>query len=182
MQETQVHSLGGEGPLEEGMASHSSMLAWRIPWIEEPGGVTYSPLGSERVRQLKQLSTQTCQLHAWHRTRWPVTERMNGLGFVRWWYGNKEQSVCNSLIYVGHTAVVAWDIKREHLWIWVLIKSLTHRGQDTAQQPPETATCLVNSNESTLVEDRPSLATRKQGPKIRAKWLKTSETLGSWDR
>ena len=40
MQETQVHSLGREDPLEEGMATHSSILAWRIPWTEEPGGFT----------------------------------------------------------------------------------------------------------------------------------------------
>ena len=37
-QETQVRSLGGEDPLEEGMAAHSSILAWRIPWTEELGG------------------------------------------------------------------------------------------------------------------------------------------------
>ena len=36
MWETQVQSLGWEDPLEEGMATHSSILAWRIPWIEEP--------------------------------------------------------------------------------------------------------------------------------------------------
>ena len=35
----QVRSLGGEDPLEEGTATHSSILAWRIPWIEEPGGL-----------------------------------------------------------------------------------------------------------------------------------------------
>ena len=39
MQETQVRSLGWEEPLEEGMAAHSSVLAWRIPWTEEPGGL-----------------------------------------------------------------------------------------------------------------------------------------------
>ena len=39
LQETQVLSLGGEDPLEEGMATHSSILAWRIPWTEEPGGL-----------------------------------------------------------------------------------------------------------------------------------------------
>ena len=39
MQETQVQSLGGEDPLEKGMATHSSILAWRIPWTEEPGGL-----------------------------------------------------------------------------------------------------------------------------------------------
>ena len=37
MQETQVRSLGQDDPLEEGMAAHSSILAWRIPWTEEPG-------------------------------------------------------------------------------------------------------------------------------------------------
>ena len=37
MQETQVQSLGREDPLEKGMATHSSILAWRIPWSEEPG-------------------------------------------------------------------------------------------------------------------------------------------------
>ena len=37
MQETQVQSLGWEDPLEKGMATHSSILAWRIPWTEEPG-------------------------------------------------------------------------------------------------------------------------------------------------
>ena len=39
MQETWVQSLGWEDPLGEGMATHSSILAWRIPWIEEPGGL-----------------------------------------------------------------------------------------------------------------------------------------------
>ena len=39
MWETWVRSLGGEDPLEEGMATHSSVLAWRIPWTEEPGRV-----------------------------------------------------------------------------------------------------------------------------------------------
>ena len=36
MQETQVQSLGGDDPLEKAMATHSSILAWRTPWIEEP--------------------------------------------------------------------------------------------------------------------------------------------------
>ena len=39
MWETQVRSLGQEDPLEGGMAAHSSILAWRIPWTEEPGGL-----------------------------------------------------------------------------------------------------------------------------------------------
>ena len=39
MQETQVRPLGGEDPLEKGMATHSSILTWRIPWTEEAGGL-----------------------------------------------------------------------------------------------------------------------------------------------
>ena len=39
LQETQVRSLGWEDPLEKGMATHSSILAWTIPWTEEPGGL-----------------------------------------------------------------------------------------------------------------------------------------------
>ena len=39
MRETQVRSLGQEDPLEKEMATHSSILAWEIPWLEEPGGL-----------------------------------------------------------------------------------------------------------------------------------------------
>ena len=39
MQETQVLSLGQEDPLEKGISTHSSVLAWKIPWTEEPGGL-----------------------------------------------------------------------------------------------------------------------------------------------
>ena len=47
MPETQVQSLGWEDPLEKGMATHSSILAWRIPWTEEPGGLEF--VESQRV-------------------------------------------------------------------------------------------------------------------------------------
>ena len=47
MQETQVQSLGQEDPLEKEMATHSSILAWRIPCIEEPGRL--QSMGSQRV-------------------------------------------------------------------------------------------------------------------------------------
>ena len=48
MWETLVQSLGWEDSLEEGMATHSSILAWRIPWTEEPGGL--QSMGSQTVR------------------------------------------------------------------------------------------------------------------------------------
>ena len=47
MQETWVQSLGWEDPLEEGMAIHASILAWRIPWTKEPGGL--QSIGLQRV-------------------------------------------------------------------------------------------------------------------------------------
>ena len=53
----QVHSLGGEDPLEEGIATHSSIFAWRIPWIEEPGRLW--SIGLQRVRH-DCGSTHTC--------------------------------------------------------------------------------------------------------------------------
>ena len=48
MQETWVRSLSWEDPLEKGMATHCSILAWRIPWPEEPVGL--QSMGSQRVR------------------------------------------------------------------------------------------------------------------------------------
>ena len=47
MLETRVQSLGWEDPLEKEMAAHSSILAWKIPWTEEPGGLL--SMGSQRV-------------------------------------------------------------------------------------------------------------------------------------
>ena len=47
MRETWVRLLGWEDPLEEGKATHSSILAWRIPWTEEPGGL--QSMGSQRI-------------------------------------------------------------------------------------------------------------------------------------
>ena len=47
-QEMQVQSLGGEDPMKEELATHSSILAWRIPWTDEPGGL--QPVGLQRLR------------------------------------------------------------------------------------------------------------------------------------
>ena len=47
--ETKVRSMGGEDPLEKEMATHSNILAWRIPWTEEPGGL--QSMGLQRVGQ-----------------------------------------------------------------------------------------------------------------------------------
>ena len=54
--EMQVLSLGQEDPLEEGMATHSSILAWEVPWTEKPG--VLRSMGSQSRRRLKQQRTQ----------------------------------------------------------------------------------------------------------------------------
>ena len=50
MQETQVQSLGQEDPLEKAMATHSSTLAWKIPWTEEPGRTQLGDFTLEKIR------------------------------------------------------------------------------------------------------------------------------------
>ena len=57
-QETWVRSLGREGPLEEGLATHSRILAWRIPWTEEPQGL--QSMGSGRVRNRRLHARPQC--------------------------------------------------------------------------------------------------------------------------
>ena len=56
MQEIWVQSLGWEDPLENGTATHSSILAWRIPWTEEPGRL-YSPWGRKGLDMIERLFT-----------------------------------------------------------------------------------------------------------------------------
>ena len=57
-QETWVQFLGREDPLEEGMAAHSNILVWRIPWTEEPGGLQAVGLQSQT-----RLNNQACTQH-----------------------------------------------------------------------------------------------------------------------
>ena len=57
LQEMQVLSVGWEDPLEEGMATHSSILAWRLPWTEEPGGLqSLSHKGSDTTERRSRSS------------------------------------------------------------------------------------------------------------------------------
>ena len=59
MRETRVWSLGQEDPLEKEMATHSSTLAWKIPWMEEPGGL--QSMGSQRVKHNQASSLHFCK-------------------------------------------------------------------------------------------------------------------------
>ena len=62
MQETWDPSLGQEDPLEKGMAPHSSILAWRIPWTEEPGGLQSMTESQTRLSDITFLLSLYCQL------------------------------------------------------------------------------------------------------------------------
>ena len=72
MQEMQAQSLGQEDPLEKGMVTHSSILAWRIPWTEEPGGL--QSMGSQRVGQV--WATE-------HNMRWQMLTKLTVLVISR---------------------------------------------------------------------------------------------------
>ena len=63
MQESQVQSLGWEDPLEKEMATHSSILAWRVPWTGEPGG--YSPWGHSQIQLSQKQHTHTHTVNHW---------------------------------------------------------------------------------------------------------------------
>ena len=84
MWETRVQSLGGEDPLQKGMITHSSALAWRIPWKEKPGG--YSPWGhneSDTAEQLTHAQNPYAQnpqrpiLHHVAQTHWKLALKEN---------------------------------------------------------------------------------------------------------
>ena len=62
LQETQVQPLGQEDPLEEGMATHSGTLAWRIAWTEQPGGLYIVHKVTKNQTQLNGLSTHACMI------------------------------------------------------------------------------------------------------------------------
>ena len=58
MQETHIWSLSREGALEKGIATHSRILAWRIPWTEEPGRL--QSMGHKELDMIERLSIHTC--------------------------------------------------------------------------------------------------------------------------
>ena len=85
MQETQVPSLGQEDPLEKGMATHSNILGWAIPWTEEPGRL--ESMGSQRVGHDYETKHST---HIEHNT----------LGsYVRFFDFRKTKFICLSLYF-----------------------------------------------------------------------------------
>ena len=89
IQETQFRSLDQEDPLEKGMATHSSIPAWEIPWAEEPGGL--QPMGSQRVRHdlaTKNINTGNHCIH---------TKRLMNLNWILASYKPAQLSIHTAL-------------------------------------------------------------------------------------
>ena len=91
MQETWVQSLGQEEPLEKGMATHSSILAWKIPWMEEPGRL--QSMGLQRVGHDWTTSLST----SWNS---PSTSSSNWNLVISW-----EQSIPGRLSYTSYSCI-----------------------------------------------------------------------------
>ena len=90
MQESQVLSLGWEDPQKESMATHSRILAWEIPWIEELGRLQST--GSQRVRH---NWSDLAQMHAWPATQWRISEMGSSLwkDHKPWSWGSETSSL-----------------------------------------------------------------------------------------
>ena len=73
VQETRVQSLGQEDPLEKGLATHSSMLAWRIPWTDEPGRML--AMGLQRVDMNERLAFSLFFQYPTH--KWTLNDRIS---------------------------------------------------------------------------------------------------------
>ena len=98
MQETWVRSLGREDPLEKEMATHSSTLAWRIPWTEEPGGLQST--GSQRVGHDWTTSLTHSLMHLY-------SVPLN-LCFSIWKHMQK-QKITKMLVHLGYIDLVPCD-------------------------------------------------------------------------
>ena len=102
MQETWLWSLGREDPLQKGLATHSSILAWRIPWTEEPGGLL--SVGSQRIGRdwVTHTHTRTC---TYTHTHTPTV-----LKFL--------QTRCpDELVLLGSEPCVILTLAREMSWV-----------------------------------------------------------------
>ena len=103
MQETWVQSLGQEGPLEKSMATHSSILAWKTPWTEEPGRL--QSMWSQKVRQNEQL---IFSLSSWPMSRTQLSTHIQSLSLLILTFDH----VCSWLLQTPNLKEItyAWDL------------------------------------------------------------------------
>ena len=113
MRETWVQSLGQEDPLEKGMATHSSILVWRIPWMEEPGGLP--SMGSQRVGQdwvtslsLSLLNQVTCPSIRWEGPRLFLPDETERLVFFWVLWKRNKATVKSDIHSSSFWPIAAW--------------------------------------------------------------------------
>ena len=139
MRETRVQSLNQEDSLEKEMATHSSPLAWKIPWLEEPGGL--QSMGSQRVghdwaTSLPSLQVENSQYRG---ISWQLAEdKKGGLSLRRvWlWFGNQEKINCLKVqVHFLHTETCA-GLGCGVVGMWLFVISLTKHTSFAALQYP----------------------------------------------
>ena len=108
--ETRIQSMGWEDPLEEGMAAYFSILAWKIPWTEECGGL--QSMESQSQTQLSDLTLS--HFHFWM-TRvifFPsgCWQKIHGLGFKIWLHGAWLREVAEHFLYKNFSKSVFYSV------------------------------------------------------------------------
>ena len=132
MQETQVWSLDQEDPLEKGMATHSSILAWRIPWTEEPGGLSNLRDGAVKVLHSK------CQ-QIWKTQQWPQDWKRSVFIPIPRKGNAKECSNYRTIARISHTSKVMLKILQARLqqyvnWKFLEVQAGFRKGRGTSDQ------------------------------------------------
>ena len=115
VKETRVQSLGWEDPLQEGMVTHSSILTWRIPWTEMPGGL--QSMGSQRVR------------HDW--SNWAHTSIQAESKWKTPGWGKRIHEGCKSRI----SLVSSMDAVASFKLLWKVSNSQIHREPNELTMP-----------------------------------------------
>ena len=118
VQETWVQSLGWEDPLEKGMAPHSSILAWRIPWTEEPGGL--QSMGSQRVRH-NWVTTTSSSIHKllhqnFPKIRWKLLLMPHYSSCMAWIPNQVLNSLSNQVLSLSNNSPLSMEFFRQEYW------------------------------------------------------------------
>ena len=134
MQETWVQSLGWEDPLQKGMATHFSILAWRTPWTEEPGGL--QSMGSQRVWHdwVTNIFTFICFIHIYPLHMYPIDTHIPATPYKCWqiWYVKNNTAVALSHLWISALNVqnkISFFILKEYMLLRTLgYQSVDHFG------------------------------------------------------
>ena len=132
MQETQVWSLGQDDPLEKGIATHSSILAWRIPQTEEPG----------RLQSMRLCNQVWPQYELWSQEKWPLNRSLSYDTVLQWWL--RQQRICLQCRRPGFNPWVRktpWKRKRQPTPVFLPGES---HGQATIHGVAKSQTWLSN--------------------------------------